>query len=142
MGRKVEFTIVGEPVAQGRPRFSNHGGFTRVYDPSKQHIRYAAGEAMKLLDKPLEGAIHFKAQFGIPMPASQARKRNPRPRIWRIKKPDLDNLSKTVKDGCSKVVFMDDSQVVRMTVEKIQCAQGEAPFTRVLFVELDDIEID
>jgi len=38
------------PVAQGRPRFSNHGGFTRVYDPSKiryakQHIRYAAGEA-------------------------------------------------------------------------------------------------
>ena len=144
MGRKVEFTIVGAPVAQGRPRFSNHGGFTRVYDPSKsrdakQHIRYAAGEAMKLLDKPLEGAIHFKAQFGIPMPTSQARKRTPRPRVWRIKKPDLDNLSKTVKDGCSKVVFMDDSQIVRMTIEKIQCAQGEAPFTRVLFVELDEL---
>lgn len=144
MGRKLEFTIVGEPVSQGRPRFSNRGGFVRAYDPAKsrdakQHVRYAAGEAMKALDGVLEGPIHFKAQFGIAMPTSQARKRNPRPRIWRTKKPDLDNLVKLVKDACSKVVFLDDSQIVRMTVEKIQCAQGESPFTKVIFSEMEEL---
>jgi Holliday junction resolvase RusA-like endonuclease len=146
MGRKIEFSIVGEPVAQGRPRFSRHGGFVRAYDPAKsrdakQHVRYAAGEVMKTSGEPLSGAIHFKAQFGIAMPRSQGRKRNPRPRVWRVKKPDLDNLSKLVKDACSKVVFIDDSQIVRMTVEKIQCAQGEAPFTRVVFTELEELSV-
>ena len=92
--------------------------------------------------KPLEGAIHFKAQFGIEMPKSMARKRTPRPRQWRIKKPDLDNLLKTVKDACSKVVYLDDSQIVRITSEKIQCAQGEAPFTRVSFEEINQIETE
>lgn len=147
MGRKVVFTIAGEPVAQGRPRFSNRGGFVRTYDPAKSrnakdHIRYAAQEAMKSMEGPLEGPIHFKAQFGIEMPKSMARKRTPRTREWRVKKPDLDNLAKTVKDACSKVVYLDDSLIVRMTVEKIQCAQGEAPFTRVLFEEISQIETD
>lgn len=148
MGRKISFTISGEPVAQGRPRFSNRGGFVRTYDPAKSrnakdHIRFAASEAMVQVDgKPLEGAIHFKAQFGIEMPKSMARKRTPRPRQWRIKKPDLDNLLKTVKDACSKVVYLDDSQIVRITSEKIQCAQGEAPFTRVSFEEISQIETE
>ena len=52
MGRKIEFTISGEPVAQGRPRFSNRGGFVSAYDPAKsrngkQHVRYAAKHAME-----------------------------------------------------------------------------------------------
>ena len=145
MGRKISFTISGEPVAQGRPRFSNRGGFVRTYDPAKSrnakdHIRFAASEAMSQLEgKPLEGAIHFKAQFGIEMPKSMARKRTPRAREWRVKKPDLDNLLKTVKDACSKVIYLDDSQIVRITTEKIQCAQGEAPFTRVSFEEISQI---
>ena len=35
MQRKVTFTIPGDPVPQGRPRFSTHGGFARAYDPKK-----------------------------------------------------------------------------------------------------------
>ena len=71
-----------------------------------------------------------------------ARKRTPRPREWRTKKPDLDNLMKTVKDACSKVIYLDDSMIVRVTAEKIQCAQGEAPFTKICFEEINQIETD
>ena len=148
MGNEVSFTVSGEPVAQGRPRFSNRGGFVRAYDPkkskdAKQHIRYFATQSMRENgNEPLGGPIIMKAQFGIPMPKSQARKRNPRPRMWREKKPDLDNLIKTVKDACSGVVFLDDNQVVKVVAEKIQCAQGEAPFTKVLFRELDPIQAE
>ena len=110
MGRKINFTIAGAPVAQGRPRFSNRGGFVRAYDPAKsreakQHVRYAAGEAMKILDgKMLEGPLVFKAQFGLVLPKSQWRKRTPVPMRWREKKPDLDNLIKTCTDAMEGIV--------------------------------------
>lgn len=143
MGRKIEFTIAGEPVAQGRPRFSNHGGFVKTYDPAKsreakQHARYAAKEAMEGQEV-LVGAIHMRAEFGIMMPKSMERKRDPRPREWRTKKPDLDNLLKLVKDACSGIVYLDDNAIVQVTARKIQCAQGEAPFTRVCFEEVEEL---
>ncbi len=33
----MELTLIipGEPCAQGRPRFSTHGGFVKAYDPAK-----------------------------------------------------------------------------------------------------------
>ena len=143
MGRKIEFTISGEPVAQGRPRFSNIGGFVKAYDPAKsrngkQHVRYAAKHAMEG-EEPLSGPLHLRAEFGIMMPKSMARKRNPRPRQYRVKKPDLDNLLKLVKDGCSGVVYLDDNTVVMVTARKIQCAQGEAPFSKISFEEIEDL---
>ncbi len=146
MKRRVEFMIPGEPVSQGRPRFSNYGGFTKTYDPAKsrqgkQNVRVFAQQAVEShqLETPLEGPVMMMVQFGIAMPKSQARKRTPRPRVWRTKKPDLDNYVKLVKDGCSGIIYLDDNQIVRLTAEKIQCAQGEAPFTRVLFKELDEL---
>ena len=145
MVNEVSFEVSGDPVAQGRPRFSNRGGFVRAYDPkksrdAKQHIRYFATQSMReTASEPLNGPIIMKVQFGIMMPKSLERKRTPRQREWRTKKPDLDNLVKTVKDACSGVVFLDDNQVVKVVAEKIQCAQGEAPFTRVLFRELEPI---
>tara|TARA_B110000495_G_C22852290_1_gene496954 strand:+ start:107 stop:619 length:513 start_codon:yes stop_codon:yes gene_type:complete len=143
MGRKIEFSISGEPIAQGRPRFSNRGGFVSAYDPAKsrngkQHVRYAAKHAMEG-ETPLLGPLHLKAEFGIMMPKSQARKRTPRTREYRTKKPDLDNLLKLVKDGCSGVVYLDDNIVVMITARKIQCAQDEAPFTRLCFEELEPL---
>ena len=148
MNTDISFVVPGTPVAQGRPKFSTHGGFARAYDPKKSKIgknlvKMCAVESMRENNMgPLEGPIHMKVQFGIEMPKSQARKRIPRPRIWRIKKPDLDNLVKLVKDGCSKVVFLDDNQIVKLSAEKIQCRQGEAPFTRVMFSSLEEINDD
>lgn len=145
MGRKISFNIPGEPVAQGRPRFSTHGGYVRAYDPKKSKegkdvIRLFASEVMvKEGNLPLEGAIHMRVQFGIKLPKSQERKRTPVPRKWRTKKPDLDNLIKTIKDACSGVVFLDDNQVAKLSAEKVQCAQGEVPFTRIQFIELDEL---
>ncbi len=31
----IEFTVYGEPVAQGRPRASTRGGFVKMYDAKK-----------------------------------------------------------------------------------------------------------
>lgn len=49
---KLTFTIPGEPTAQGRPRFSTHGGFVKAYDPEKSrnykaYVKLLASEAMQ-----------------------------------------------------------------------------------------------
>ena len=59
----VKFTIQGEPVPQGRPRFSSRGGFTRTYDPPKSKDYK---EKIKHIIKhytPLEGNV--KVYLGI-----------------------------------------------------------------------------
>lgn len=143
--KELTVTIPGEPVSQGRPRFSTHGGFPRAYDPKKskegkQSVRFFVAKAME--DQGIDvltGPIMLQVQFGIKLPKSQERKRTPKPRIWRVKKPDLDNLIKLVKDGCSGIAFLDDNQIVKVSAEKIQCAQGEVPFTKIRFTEIEEL---
>ena len=144
--KKLEFIIPGEPISQGRPRFSTHGGFARAYDPKKSRegkavVKLCAKEAVQQAQwsEPITGPIEMLVQFGIALPKSQYRKRTPVKRRWRVKKPDIDNLMKLVKDACSSVVFLDDNQIVRIICEKIQCAQDEAPFTKVRFTELEEL---
>ena len=145
MKREFSITIPGEPIAQGRPKFSNRGGFVKAYDPKKsregkQSVKYFVANQMS--DEggdPMLGPIHMQVQFGIKLPISQYRKRTPVPRKWRIKKPDLDNLVKLVKDACSGIVYLDDNQVVKVSAEKIECAQGESPFTKLRFSQLDEL---
>ena len=143
--RTISLSIPGEPIAQGRPKFSNRGGFVKAYDPKKsrdgkQSVKFFVASHMEDSGaEPLEGPIHLMVQFGIKLPTSQHRKRTPVPRKWRIKKPDLDNLIKLVKDACSGIAYLDDNQVVKISAEKIECAQGEQPYTKISFVELDDL---
>lgn len=144
--KKLEFTIPGEPISQGRPRFSTHGGFARAYDPKKSRdgkaiVKLCARDAVQASswNEPITGPIEMLVQFGIALPKSQHRKKSIVPRQWRTKKPDIDNLMKLVKDACSGVVFLDDNQIVRVIGEKIQCAQDEAPFTKVRFSELEEL---
>lgn len=144
--KQLEFTVPGEPISQGRPRFSTRGGFARAYDPKKSRdgkavVKLCARDAVLEVgwNEPMSGPIEMLVQFGIALPKSQYRKRTPIPRKWRVKKPDIDNLMKLVKDACSGVVFLDDNQVVRVIAEKIQCAQEEAPFTKIRFTALEEL---
>lgn len=77
---KLTFTIPGEPTAQGRPRFSTHGGFVKAYDPEKSrnykaYVKLLASEAMQnigltLTELPL--GVEIIADVGIP--ASKSKK--------------------------------------------------------------------
>ena len=145
MKNSFTITIPGEPISQGRPRFARQGNFVKAYDPKKSRqgkeaVRFFVAEKMErenwLL---LEGPLQMRVQFGIKLPTSQERKRTPVTRKWRIKKPDLDNLVKLVKDACSGIVYLDDNQIVKLSAEKIQCAQGEKPFTKIQFTEMDEL---
>lgn len=131
------FTIPGDPVAKARPRVYRVNGFTRTVTPEttvryEQHVRNCA---MLAGAQPIDGALSATVQFWFALPASKARKR-PVPQTHKTTKPDCDNLAKAVLDACNGVVYADDSQVARLTVEKYVAAQGEPSRCEVEIAQL------
>ncbi|MEK5238074.1 RusA family crossover junction endodeoxyribonuclease [Paenibacillus sp. FSL L8-0470] len=120
----IEFTVLGEPVAQGRPKFSTAGGFPRAYDPAKSrdykdYVRLAAREfAPAAL---LEGALGIAVIAYRSTPKSFSQKKTAaaeRGEILPTTKPDADNYLKGVKDALKGIIWKDDSQVVDAFVKK------------------------
>lgn len=121
----VTFHLDIEPVPKGRPKFSKIGGFVRTYTPKKTSdyesaVRQAAQQAMTR--EPLETPLSAFLYFRLPVPKSYPKKRVQdclsgleRP----TKKPDLDNLAKSVLDGLNGVVYLDDSQLVSLHITKV-----------------------
>lgn len=133
----LTLTIPGEPVAQGRPRaFYRPGLGVRVFDPSKSRNWKATAQEHMLraireggLREPLvpDGPVHLRILAVFTCPRSQWKKRVPLLRRPKVGRPDAENIAKAVQDAASGVLFTDDAQVTRLTVEKIVGAQGEAP---------------
>lgn len=114
----IQFTVYGEPVAQGRPRASSQGGFVRLYDPKKSrdykdYVRLAAAEhaPAALLEGPL--AVMVTAYRSIPKSFSKRKAAAAEAgEIYPTGRPDADNYLKGVKDALKGVMWVDDSQVV------------------------------
>lgn len=122
----LNFRVDGLPVPKGRPKFTSMGGFVRAYTP-KQTLHYevlvkkAAQEAMGLTEV-LETPVGVYLYFRLPIPTSYSKKRKEtcvtgieKP----IKKPDLDNLAKSILDGMNGVIYKDDAQIVSLHLTKV-----------------------
>jgi Holliday junction resolvase RusA-like endonuclease len=128
MSYSVQFTIDAAPVPKGRPRYSARSGFVRTYTPKKTAdyetiVRVAAQQAMTR--EPLETPTAVYLYIRLPIPKSYPKKRVAacltgleRP----VKKPDIDNLAKSVLDGLNGTVYKDDGQIVSLHVTKVYAA--------------------
>ena len=138
MSYSVQFSIDAIPVPKGRPRYSARAGFVRTYTPKKTAdyetiVRAAAQQAMTR--EPLETPTAVYLYIRLPIPKSYPKKRVAaclqgleRP----VKKPDIDNLAKSVLDGLNGTVYKDDGQIVSLHVTKVYAA---APGVDVLVRE-------
>ena len=123
----INFTVNGEPVAQGRPRFSTRGSFVKAYDPEKSknykaYVKLVAAAAMNESSlKPLDGAISVDITAFVSIPKSKSKKfrENALKQLERpTKKPDCDNIAKILLDAMTGIVYEDDKQIVKLSVEK------------------------
>jgi Holliday junction resolvase RusA-like endonuclease len=99
------------PVAKARPRVTRKGTFTpRRTELAQMEIRHwlHANKAPKF-----EGALSMGLVFHFLKPKSA-----PKKRVWPTVKPDADNLTKMVCDSCNGILYKDDSQIVRLFIEK------------------------
>ncbi len=115
----LTFTIEGKPIASARPRFSKFG---RAYLPKA--TKEAKAKVCKIAHSenqnrpPIEQPVSVVMTFYFAPPKHLYKKRMSRQ--VRPKKPDIDNLIKTVLDGLSQAkVFKDDNLVVDISAQKL-----------------------
>lgn len=120
----ITFTIFGEPVAKGRPRFSLRGGFPRAYTPkkTKQAEEDIAYKIMKYKPhKPFEVPLKILIIFYKSIPKSATKetvKKMTEGEILPSVKPDIDNYIKLVMDAMNGIFFKDDNLVCEIWAKK------------------------
>lgn len=121
----MKFTVYGEPVAKGRPRFSTRGGIVRSYTPNKtasyENLVKLSFDTQVEDKKKLEGEIFAEIIAYFPIPKSTSKKKAELMRngeIMHTKKCDCDNLAKSILDSLNKIAYDDDSQICSLVVKK------------------------
>lgn len=138
-GQIINIIIPGEPVGKGRPRFVRIKGFVSTYTDKKtkdyetlvkvlykkQYGNFSFGE------KPL--TVIIKCYFAIPKATNKTnRAKMIVNEIKHTKRPDADNLAKSILDALNGLAYDDDSQIVALNVEK---GYSETPHTLVTIYE-------
>jgi len=116
----VTFWVPGEPRSKGRPRFSRgedgsaHVFTDRATKDGESAIANAAVFASPFLE-PSERPIKVEATFYL----------------YRRNRRDLDNMAKLILDALNGVVYVDDEQVVSLSVVKKRAALKDEAGTSI-----------
>lgn len=119
----MDFLVNVRPQGKARPRFSRKSGV--VYTPAKtakyeKSIAKAYMEAGgKCIPADCYVSVTVCAFFPIPKSYSRAKRQACIDRDLRPdKKPDIDNILKSVLDALNKVAYEDDKQVIELIGRK------------------------
>lgn len=123
---QICFEVPGQPRGKGRPRFARRGNFVKTYTDAatasyEDQIRFYALQAMGS-SEPLKTALEAFIYIRLPVPKSYPKKRVAAclsGSEWPCKKPDWDNVAKSVCDAMNGIVCVDDSQIVECHVRKV-----------------------
>ena len=120
----VTFTVDGDPVPKGRPRFARRGQFVQTYTDAKTidyetHVALKARQAIGASD-PLKGAltVFLYLRFAVPPSYSKRRKEACLAGLEYPKRVDIDNCYKSITDAMNGIVYADDSQIVEAHILK------------------------
>ena len=120
----MELVIYGEPIPQGRPRFTKTGhpytdSETRAYENKIVAYYHKQLGAFRWPDSAFI-SLQVTAYYPIPKSATKAATAAMREgAMLPSRKPDIDNVMKIVLDALNGVAYKDDSRVVRVEARKI-----------------------
>jgi Holliday junction resolvase RusA-like endonuclease len=123
-----KFEVIGTPIAKGRPRLGRWGTYTPERTANYENlvkISYLNQCNYKFVDKPLK--MEIWAYFE-PTKTEKKSKKKYASLIGQayIKKPDLDNIAKSICDALNDVAYEDDSQIVVLIIHKLYAEQAKA----------------
>ena len=131
---KYEFEVPGDIVGKERPRVNMYTG--RVYTPGKtKDYEFLVQQYFKIKypsNKMLEGRLKIDiiAYLKIPKSTSKVKMQEMlENKISPTKKPDVDNIAKSILDAMNGFVFKDDNQVSKISVEKRFALEEKAVIT-------------
>ena len=133
---KYSFKIKGNPRAQKRHRHTRKG-FT--YDPSVNDKRdFLALIHSNAPKTPLKGAISLNVKFCMPYPKKWFRtgkfssELKPNAPVIYTNTPDIDNMLKFIMDSGNHVIWHDDKQIWKVSIEKVYSLE---PYTEIEVIE-------
>ena len=123
----IRFTVNTPPHGKQRARTVTRGGYTHSYTPREtvefeRAVAWACRSACKGLQMPENAPLRLDAVFYMPIPKSAnkaLRERMAGERTMHTKKPDVDNLLKSVLDGCNGIAYKDDNQIAQIRATKV-----------------------
>ena len=124
----AHINIPGKIVGKQRPKFSRQGNFVKTYTPEKtvNYENWVKMCWMQSEQEKLSGNIIavIVARFIIPQSYSNKKRRelNEKPCP---KKPDCDNIAKSILDALNGIAYDDDAQIVDLSVSKVYSATEE-----------------
>lgn len=141
-------SVAVPPTAKGRPRFSRRSG--RAFTPAatqaaERTLRGEFAEAVQVSDAarglawPMTGPLALDLEFLMPIPLSWSMKKTGAARrndLPHTSRPDVDNLGKLVMDAANGILWVDDSQLVSVRMEK-RYASGQ-PATVLRLYQVGD----
>lgn len=128
----ITFTVPAIPIATPRPKAAILHGHATVYGAKKSHKIHSFKATMAMAAKeayqgpPLDGPLALTFIAVLPRPSNMRWKTRPQPRKYHERKPDFDNLLKSV-DALTKILWRDDSQISKVSFEKHIAAGDEQP---------------
>lgn len=133
----IKLEILGKPMGKQRPNFSVAKGFVETYTPHKTQnyenlVKYAYQSKYgdMAFKQHQQLYAHIVAYFGIPKVHYRFHKRTNTTELDKVgkemkdglvrptKKPDTDNIAKICLDSLNGIAYPDDSQIVRLVVDK------------------------
>ena len=123
----LHIEIPGEPIGQGRPRFSTVCGHAVAYDAPKSrnykaYVKLIATEAIKkqewkVYELPI--CLRIYAFFSVPKSKSKKFKEAALKGIlFPTKKPDCSNIVKGIEDALNGLAYKDDAYICDLQVKK------------------------
>ena len=129
--------IKDKAIGKQRPRFTKWGG---TYTPEKTKnyetmigLKFKEKYKIEPSDKPMKAYIVFIFE---PPKSLSNKKREKLLLEHYIKKPDIDNLVKSVLDGLNKIAYMDDAQICKIDAKK------EYGLEDSIYIELEEVMED
>ena len=123
---KVSFTVLGDPVAKGRPRFSTRGKYVKSYTPEKTvnyelMVRFEYERQCEGFCFPPDVPLGMRIKAYLPIPKSASKKKQQQMlegSLRPLKKPDSSNICKSIEDALNKIAYPDDSQIVETVISR------------------------
>ena len=131
---RIKFTIEGEPVGKGRPRYGKY----KTYTPAKtKSVENNIAYFYKVnIGHYFEGYVRLKLDLYYSIAKSDSKKK----KMMKLnnelrpnKKPDIDNVIKLVADALNEVAYKDDTQIIEIECRKFY---SDIPRMEIILEEL------
>ena len=135
--KTIRFIVPGNPFGKQRHRVAMRGNYSSMYTPKETiyyenlvKISFQEAARGKRFDDEAMLDVRIIAYFGIPKSTSKKKRGMMlNKKIRPTKKPDGDNIAKSICDGLNKVAYHDDSSIVDMQVRKFYSEQPRVEVT-------------